>query len=225
MVKLGVLASGEGSNFQAIIDHVRLGILRGIEESVLIYNSSEAKVANRAEKHGVPSEFIPHKGKDRVEFDREIMRTLDRYGVDLLALAGWDRIVSSMFVERYRWKILNIHPSLLPFAGGKGMYGKKVHRAVLESGVKVSGPTVHYVDIAVDQGPIIDQHSIYIGDICLLEKRWEEKVSLLAERVLAYEHRLYSKVIQLQVDNRIRIQTHRLEREGFSVESENYIFQ
>ncbi|WP_309491891.1 phosphoribosylglycinamide formyltransferase [Candidatus Hecatella orcuttiae] len=215
---LAVLASGEGTNFQAIADHVAAGVLRNVNLRVLVYNRPEAKVKDRAEKCQVPSEFVSHAGKDRGEFDEEVIDTLNRYGVDLIALAGWDRILGAEFIEKYRWKILNIHPSLLPFAGGKGMYGRKVHKAVLESGVKVTGPTVHYVDIAVDRGPIIDQYPVHIGDIYGLPIAWEDKITLLAERVLLYEHRLYSRVIQLQADGRIKIETEKVEREGMTWE-------
>lgn len=214
---LAVLASGEGTNFQAIADHVAAGVLQNVNLIVLVYNRPEAKVKDRAEKCGVPSEFVSHVGKDRREFDGEVIDTLNRYDIDLIALAGWDRIVGVEFIEKYRWKILNIHPSLLPFAGGKGMYGRKVHSAVLESGVKVTGPTVHYVDIAVDRGPIIDQYPVYIGDIYGRDIPWEDKVALLAERVLLYEHRLYSRVIQLQADGRIKVKTEKLEIDGATV--------
>lgn len=213
-MKVGILASGEGTNFHAIAEHARLGILRGVEIAVLIYNHPEASVRRRADSYGVKCQLISQEGKGREEFDRDVMNSLEKFGVELVALAGWDRIFGMEFIKRYSWKILNIHPSLLPSFGGKGMYGRKVHRAVLSSGAKVSGPTVHYVEVAVDQGAIIDQQPVYIGDIYKLDLSWEDKVSLLADRVLVHEHRLYSKVIQLQVDGRIKLERREAEREG-----------
>jgi phosphoribosylglycinamide formyltransferase-1 len=209
-MRLAVLASWRGTNAKAIFDHVRLDVLRGVEPVLLIYSDAEAPVRKIAEAYGVDALFIPHRGVPRAAREREILEALRRYGVDLVALAGYDYILSASFIEQYRWRILNIHPSLLPFAGGKGMYGMRVHAEVYRAGAKVTGPTVHLVDESVDGGPILDQWPVYIGDIYALNLPYEEKLSIMADRVLMYEHRLYSRVIQAVADGRLEVRTEKV---------------
>jgi phosphoribosylglycinamide formyltransferase-1 len=209
-MRLAVLASWRGTNAKAIFDHVRLGVLRWVEPVLLIYSDAEAPVRRIAEAYGVDALYIPHRGVPRAVREGEILEALRRYGVDLVALAGYDYILSASFIEQYRWRILNIHPSLLPFAGGKGMYGMRVHAEVYRAGVKVTGPTVHLVDESVDGGPILDQWPVYIGDIYALDLPYEEKLSIMADRVLIYEHRLYSRVIQAVADGRLEVRTERV---------------
>jgi len=209
-MRLAVLASWRGTNAKAIFDHVRLGVLRGVEPVLLIYSDAEAPVRKIAETYGVDALFIPHRGAPRAAREREILEALRRYGVDLVALAGYDYILSASFIEQYRLRILNIHPSLLPFAGGKGMYGMRVHAEVYRAGAKVTGPTVHLVDESVDGGPILDQWPVYIGDIYALNLPYEEKLGIVADRVLMYEHRLYSRVIQAVADGRLEVRTEKV---------------
>lgn len=204
-VRVAVLASGRGSNFKAILDHIRLGILRGVEVPLLIYSDEDAPVKRIAESYGVDAIFVKHRGVPRAEREAQIVEALEQYGVDIVAMAGYDYILSSWFIEKYRWRVLNIHPSLLPFAGGKGMYGRRVHMEVFRSGVKVSGATVHFADIAVDAGPIIDQIPVYIGDIYLLGIDRDAKVDMIADRVLVFEHRLYSRVLQMLADGLVEV--------------------
>jgi phosphoribosylglycinamide formyltransferase-1 len=209
-MRLAVLASWRGTNAKAIFDHARLGVLRGVEPVLLIYSDAEAPVRKIAEAYGVDALFISHRGVPRAAREREILEALRRYGVDLVALAGYDYILSASFIEQYRWRILNIHPSLLPFAGGKGMYGMRVHAEVYRSGAKVTGPTVHLVDESVDGGPILDQWPVYIGDIYALNLPYEEKLGIVADRVLMYEHRLYSRVIQAVADGKLEVRTEKV---------------
>jgi phosphoribosylglycinamide formyltransferase-1 len=209
-MRLAVLASWRGTNAKAIFDHARLGVLRGVEPVLLIYSDAEAPVRKIAEAYGVDALFISHRGVPRAAREREILEALRRYGVDLVALAGYDYILSASFIEQYRWRILNIHPSLLPFAGGKGMYGMRVHAEVYRAGAKVTGPTVHLVDESVDGGPILDQWPVYIGDIYALNLPYEEKLGIVADRVLMYEHRLYSRVIQAVADGRLEVRTEKV---------------
>lgn len=203
---IGVLASGGGTNLQSIIDHIRLGILKNVEIGVLICNNPDAYALKRAEQYGIPREFISHVGKERKDFDREVSEALERYHVDLILLAGWMRIISPGLIDMYPWRMMNLHPALLPFFGGKGMYGKHVHRAVLESGMKVSGCTVHYVDKGVDTGPIILQHPVPVKE--------GDTVEGLANRILAWEHRLYPKAVQLHADERLRVDVIKIQTEG-----------
>jgi phosphoribosylglycinamide formyltransferase-1 len=209
-MRLAVLASWRGTNAKAIIDHVKLGVLRGVEPVLLIYSDAEAPVRKIAEAYGVDALLIPHRGVPRAVREREILEALRRYGVDLVALAGYDYILSASFIEQYRWRILNIHPSLLPFAGGKGMYGMRVHAEVYRAGAKVTGPTVHLVDESVDGGPILDQWPVYIGDIYALNLPYEEKLGIVADRVLMYEHRLYSRVLQAVAEGKLEVRTEKV---------------
>lgn len=209
-VKIGILASWRGTNAKAIFDHVKLGVLRGVEPVLLIYTDENAPVRKIAEAYGVEAVYIQHRGVARARREQELADLLRQYGVDLVILAGYDYILGSSFIEQFRWRILNIHPSLLPFAGGKGMYGLRVHMEVYRAGVKISGPTVHLVDESVDGGPILDQWPVYIGDIYGLDLPYEEKLAILADRVLIYEHRLYSRVIQAVADGLLEVISERV---------------
>ncbi len=200
---MAVLASGRGSNFRAILDHVNLGVLKGVKVGVLVYSDKDAGAASIARDYGVDAVHVQHRGVDRETREAQIRDAVS--GSDLLVLAGYNYVLSSKFVEGYRWRIVNIHPSLLPVAGGKGMYGLRVHLEVLRSGSKVSGPTVHFVDEAVDGGPIIEQRPVYIGDIYGLPLDEADRARLLADRVLVYEHRLYPRVIQLVADGLVEV--------------------
>lgn len=223
MLRAGVLSSGRGSNFKAILDHIKLGVLKGLHVSVLIYSNEEARVAKIAKEYGVESILVKHRGVPRMDREAKMMDLLDSYGVDLVVLAGYNYILSSEFVERYRWRSVNIHPSLIPFAGGKGMYGKRVHIKVYSSGVKVTGPTIHFLDIAVDRGPIIDQIPVYIGDIYGMKLDFNEKIKAIENRVLIFEHRLYSRVLQMMVNGLVDVEeqevsVHRVTEENGKIE-------
>ncbi len=198
-MNIGILASGRGSNFGAIVDHKRLGVLEDVDVSVLVYNYSDALAVTIAEAHGVPSRFIDHRNRNRQDFERELIETLDNYCVELVCLAGWDRIVGSEFFKKYRWRAMNIHPALLPAFGGKGLNGGFVHEAALQYGAKVTGCTVYFIDVSVEKGPIILQKPVDIREkeTSLFSVNREQAVQMLSDRVLIQEHRLYSKAIQL----------------------------
>lgn len=210
-MNVAVLASGRGSNFQAIVEHERSDIFDDVNIAVLIYNHPEANVARIAEEYDVPAVFLEYRRKKRTIFEDEILDTLKSYDVDLTCLAGWDQIVGAKFFETYRWRLMNIHPALLPAFGRKGLDGRFVHRAVLEYGVKVTGATVFYVDVSVDRGPIITQAPVEVREeeISLfstnLPEDKERAVEMLSDRVLVHEHRLYSKAIQIHADGRIKV--------------------
>ncbi len=207
MLNVGVLASGRGSNFQAIVDHQKLGVFQNVNVSVLIYNNSDAPVRDTAQMYQVANHLVDHRGRDRVEFERQIRDILDSYGVELVCLAGWDRIVGSEFFRKYRWKTMNIHPALLPSFGWKGLNARYVHEAALEYGVKVTGCTVYFVDVSVEKGPIIIQHPVKIpeSERQLFRESREDAIQSLSDRVLIHEHRVYSKAIQLYTDGRLRV--------------------
>lgn len=217
MVTVSVLASGRGSNFQAILDHYKLGLFENVEFGTLIYNKPDANAKITADRYGIASRFVELK-EGRIAFYNEIIDALKSYNTDLVCLAGWREIVGREFYEPYKFRIMNIHPALLPAFGEKGLNGMYVHEAVLRSGAKITGPTVFFVDVSVEEGPIILQRSVQIGE---KEKRlyWDDLksgveveknrgVDLLANRVLIHEHRLYSEAIQLFADGKITVENH-----------------
>ena len=192
-----VLASGGGTNLQSIIDNIEAGKLNAQIKAV-ISNNSKAFCLERARKHNIPAIHLSHKMFDTKEqFDQKLISTLKENEADLIILAGYMKILSPTVVRAYRNKILNIHPGLLPHFGGKGMYGIHVHEAVLKSGMKISGVTVHIVDEIYDHGPIITQRCVPVED--------NDTTESLAERVLKVEHQLYSEAIQLFAEDKIEI--------------------
>ncbi len=183
-----VFASGSGSNFQAIIDAVEANSIDA-RITGLITNNSNIQAIDRASNAGIPSRVIlPSQYSDSTAFGLAILDVLEEWKPDLIVLAGYMIKVPTNVTRRYRGRIINIHPALLPKYGGKGYYGERVHRAVLEAGEQESGCTVHYVDEDYDRGPIIDQKKVPVlpGDT----------PQTLAERVLHEEHQLLPQVIQ-----------------------------
>lgn len=198
MKKLGVLISGGGSNLQAIIDKIESGYISASIE-IVISNKANAYGLERAKKHGIPTAVISKKDyANEYEFNKAILDELDKYRVDLIVLAGYLSILSPEVVDRYKNRIINIHPSLIPAFCGKGYYGKKVHQAVLDYGVKVTGATVHFVDYGTDTGPIILQKPVLVQP--------DDDAESLAERVLEVEHELLPKAVKLWVEDRLKIQ-------------------
>lgn len=161
-MRLVVLGSTRGTDLQAVIDAIKSGTLNA-EVVCVISDRKNAYILERARQHGIEALFINPKGLTREEYDKLIMDEMEkRSPVDLILLIGYMRILSSQFVRRYRWKIVNIHPSLLPaFAGGMDL---DVHKAVLDYGVKVTGCTLHFVDEGVDTGPIILQKPVIVDE-------------------------------------------------------------
>ena len=158
--KIGVLASTRGTDMQAVIDAIEQGMLDA-EITCVISDKSGSYALERARKHGIEAIFIDPKGRRREDFDGEIMKELEKRNVGLVLLIGYMRILSGIFVGKYRNRIMNIHPSLLPmFAGGMDT---DVHREVLDRGVKVTGCTLHFVSEDVDAGPIILQKAVDVA--------------------------------------------------------------
>ena len=159
-LKLGVLGSTKGTDLQAIIDSIGLKYLDASVE-VVISNSSNAYILERAANHNIPNFFISHLGKKREQFDDEISAILKKYEVDLVLLIGFMRILSSTFCQEWEERILNVHPSLLPkYAGGMDM---NVHEEVIKNKEVETGCTIHYVTEAVDNGPILIQKKCSVG--------------------------------------------------------------
>ena len=177
--RIAVLASGGGSNLQAILDYFdSLGDARSGDVVVVISDKPTAGALDRTRARGIPAVVsAPDKVGD----------VLEEYDVDIVALAGYLRFVPTEVTRRYRGRMINVHPALLPKFGGKGMYGERVHAAVIAAGETESGPTVHFVDDVYDHGAIIAQSTVpvYVDDI----------PHSLAQRVLAEEHKLFPRVL------------------------------
>lgn len=201
-LRLGVLASGSGSNLQAIMDNCAAGKINA--QVVVVISSIEGAFAlERARRANIPAFFINRKEyADARGFDGAILAKLKEHDVDLVVLAGYLRMLGSDILDAYRNRIMNIHPALLPSFGGKGMYGLRVHAAVLESGAKVSGCTVHFVDETYDTGPIIIQKVVPVLH--------DDTPETLAARVLEQEHIAYSEAIGLFAEGRLRIEGRRV---------------
>jgi formyltetrahydrofolate-dependent phosphoribosylglycinamide formyltransferase len=177
----GVFASGSGSNFQSLVATQARGAPWRV--GLLISDREQAGALERARQAGIATRVIAVSGRDPEEVGRETMDALLASDVQVIFLAGYLRLVPRAVVEAYRGRILNVHPALLPAFGGKGMYGRRVHEAVLAAGSTVSGATVHLVDERYDEGQVLAQWPVPVlsGDT----------PESLAERILAVEHRLY----------------------------------
>ncbi len=183
--KLAVLGSTRGTDLQAIIDSIENKTLDA-EISIVISNKSDTFILKRAKKHNIPTLFIDQKNKTREQFDQEVLSVLEQYKPDLILLIGYMRILSPLFVRAYKDRILNVHPSLLPaFAGGMDM---NVHQAVIESGVKETGCTIHLVDEGVDTGKILVQKT------CSVES--SDTVETLKEKVQKLEGEAFIEAIK-----------------------------
>jgi phosphoribosylglycinamide formyltransferase/phosphoribosylglycinamide formyltransferase-1 len=180
-VRVAVLASGGGTNLQALLDELRDSALARVTR--VITNRADAGALDRARANGVPTTVL--RDPDDAA---ELLAALGEGGnADLVVLAGYLKLVPPLVVARFRWRMINIHPALLPAHGGPGMYGPRVHAAVLASGAAESGATVHYVDEQFDRGPIITQQRVPV--------RPGDTAETLAGRVLDVEHRLLPLVV------------------------------
>ncbi|KAG6412099.1 hypothetical protein SASPL_124766 [Salvia splendens] len=193
--KLAVFVSGGGSNFRSIYEATLNGSVHG-DIVALVTNKHECGGAEYARDKGIPVIlFPPRKGAEEVFSADDLVNALRSYNVDFVLLAGYLKLIPTELIKAYQKAILNIHPSLLPAFGGKGYYGMKVHKAVIASGARYSGPTVHYVDEEYDTGRILAQRVVPV----LANDTAEE----LAARVLVEEHKLYVEVCSALCDERI----------------------
>ncbi len=186
MIKLGVLGSTKGTDLQAILDTINDGQLDA-EVSVVVSNRKSAYILERAKSHGVPTFFIPHKGKAREEFDREMTAAMQNHGVELVLLIGFMRILSAEFCRNWHDRILNVHPSLLPkYAGGMDT---NVHTEVIKNGDPETGCTIHFVTEEVDAGPILIQKKCTVTS--------DDTVESLKTKVQALEGDAFIEAIKL----------------------------
>ncbi len=163
MLRIGVLVSGGGTNLQAIIDALKAGIITNASIEIVISNNPNAYALERAKNNGINAECIsPKDFESREEFNDALINRLDECNLDLIVLAGCMVVLPAKLIEKYRNKIINIHPALIPAFCGKGFYGLHVHEEVLKRGVKLTGATVHFVDEGNDTGPIILQKDVEV---------------------------------------------------------------
>ena len=195
--KIGVLLSGRGSNFEALADAVSAGRVPDAEITIVISNREGAPGVEKARARGIEARVIPSKGLQREDYDRQVVAVLKEKQVDLVCLAGFMRLLSPYFVAEYRNRILNIHPSLLP-----SFPGLEAQRQALEYGVKWSGCTVHFVDENLDAGPIVVQAMVPVCDT--------DTPEILAERILAEEHRIYAEAVKIVLSGNYRIEGRRV---------------
>jgi phosphoribosylglycinamide formyltransferase-1 len=197
MFKVAVLASTRGTNFKSLIDAKKSGALKeNVELCCLITNKADCGAVEKAKAAGIPVHAIDAVSKTREEFDQEVMEVLDQYGVDLIVLGGYMRIISAPMVQKYRNRIINIHPSLLPkFGGGMNL---DVHKAVLESGERETGMTIHMIDEGVDTGPIVLQKSVDVSS--------GDTPETLKNKVQNLEKEWYPKVVQMFADGKVKIE-------------------
>ena len=206
MLRVGVMVSGGGTNLQAILDAVDAGEITNAEIAVVISNNPGAYALERAKKHGVEALCIsPKDYESRDAFNEAFLAKVDEYHLDLIVLAGFLVKIPAAMIEKYEHKIINIHPSLIPKYCGKGFYGKRVHKAVLEGGEKESGATVHFVDEGVDTGEIILQEKVPV-----LEGDTPDE---LAARVLKVEHRILAEGLN-QVAAKIQVEKMKSDEKG-----------
>jgi len=194
MLRIGVLASGGGTDLQSILDACESGQIDG-RVVVVVSNVQGVGALKRAADYDARAVFIDHRGKSRSAHESEIAWELDNAGVELVVLAGYLRMFAKKFVNKYKNKIINIHPALLPKYGGKGMHGLNVHRAVLASGDSESGCSVHYVTEEVDGGPVIARMKVPV-------KKGDTPETLQA-RVLNAEHLLLPMVVRWIAEGKV----------------------
>ena len=197
MLRLGVLVSGRGSNLQAIMNEIEAGTVKA-EIVVVISNKQGVPALERAERHGLTTVFLDPKSvadtpNPRQAYDQKLLETLQHHQVQLVVLAGYMKIVTSVLIDSYESRIMNIHPALLP-----SFPGLDAQRQALDHGVKVSGCTVHFVTEGMDTGPIILQRAVPVEE--------GDTADTLSERILKEEHGLLPRAIQLFAEGRLTVE-------------------
>ena len=200
MLRVGVMVSGGGTNLQAILDAIDRGTIRNASVEIVISNNRGAYALERAKKHGIEAVCIsPKDYESRDKFNEALLVKVDEYHLDLIVLAGFLVAVPAAMIQKYRNRIINIHPSLIPSFCGVGYYGLKVHEAALARGVKVTGATVHFVDEGTDTGPILLQKPV--------EVKPDDTAEILQQRVMKEaEWILLPKAIDMIANGEIEIE-------------------
>ncbi len=204
-MRIAILVSGKarGSNMQAIIEACQQGVIPNSEVVAVIGTRDEAPALEKARTFGIPTSVVnPKEFPDEETYGDALLWVLGKVQPDLICLAGYVRLLPKQVVEAYPNRILNIHPALLPQFGGKGMYGMRVHEAVIASGAKVSGCTVHLVDENYDTGPIVLQRTVEVLP--------DDTPETLAQRLLPIEHATYVEAIRLFAEGKVRMENGRV---------------
>lgn len=197
-LSIGVLASGRGTNLQSIINSIEEDRLEA-KIGIVISDNADAKALSRAEEHGLKQQCIQRKDfASTKEYEAAMIEVLEKNNVELVAMAGFMKVLSSYFIQYYSNQIMNIHPSLLP-----AFPGTNAQKQAFEYGVKLSGCTVHFADERVDNGPIIMQAAVPVLE--------DDTVDSLSRRILAEEHRLYPEAIQLYAEDKLRVRDGKVE--------------
>jgi len=197
-VNIAVFVSGGGTNMQAVIDKIETNEINGAIK-VVISSNDRAFAIERAKKYNIKSEVVAKKDyPDESKRTEKILSILKDNEIDLIVLGGYMSILGEALINQYRNKIINVHPALIPSFCGQGYYGRRVHEAVVEYGVKLSGATVHFVDEGTDTGPIIMQESVKITH--------EDTADTVSEKVLKIEHRLLPEAVKLYCNNQIAVE-------------------
>lgn len=195
MFSIAVLVSGGGTDLQSIIDSINIGYLSGCSIKLVISDRNNVYALERCKRNNINS-YILDKGIYKDKLSDRILELVEE-DVDLIVCAGWLSILKGELISKFKNRIINIHPSLIPAFCGDGMYGMKVHERVIESGVKLSGCTVHFVDEGTDTGPIIIQEPVPVYD--------DDTAETLQRRVLEQEHKVLPKAIKLISQEKVRV--------------------
>ena len=203
MLKVAVLVSGGGTNLQAILDAIDNGTITNAKVEVVISNNKNAYALERAKNHGIEALCIsPKDYESREVFNQELLKAVDAYEPDLIVLAGYLVVIPPEMIKKYKNRIINIHPSLIPSFCGTGYYGLKVHEAALERGVKVVGATVHFVDEGTDTGPIILQKAVEVHN--------GDTPEVIQRRVMEQaEWKILPHAIDLIANGKVEVEGHR----------------
>jgi phosphoribosylglycinamide formyltransferase-1 len=209
MVNLGVLVSGSGSNLQAIIDNIEAGRLNA-RIKIVVSNVPDVFALERARKHGISSMVISHTGCRREDFDQKLVGVLKANEVELVILAGYMRMITSVLLRAFPMRVMNIHPALLP-----AFPGTHVWQTEVDYGVKFAGCTVHFVDEGTDTGPIIIQAVVPVYD--------DDTADTLNARILKQEHKIFSQAIQLYAEGRLEIKGRRVLARGLAKAPDSFM--
>ena len=194
-MKIAILGSTRGTDLEGIIDAIQSGTLRGVDIQFVLSNKKDAYILERARSHNIPALFLDPTGLKRTEYDSKLSDLLEASGVELILLIGYMKILSNAFVERWKNKVMNIHPSLLPaYTGGMD---RNVHAEVLARGCKLTGASLIFIDQGADTGPIIMQRSVPVLD--------DDDVDSLKHRVQLVEQEILIEVLALYRDGRVKV--------------------
>ncbi len=191
MKNLAIFISGSGSNMKTILENIKEGRIKGVNPALVLSSTSKARGLEYAEDSGLKTAVFNYKNLSEDEISNGLISLLEESEIDFIILAGFIKILPPALVKKYKNRILNIHPSLIPKFCGKGFYGLKVHEEVIKAGEKESGATVHYVDEGVDTGDIILQRTCPVYP--------DDTAEVLQKRVLKIEHEIYSEAIQMVI--------------------------